>query len=91
MKKKLGSLALILSILAGILSGCGNTPESTAQSASEMVQASENETAAVSQQAPEVSATEASMAEASVEEETVYEKVPVEVPFADGETITCSC
>ena len=87
MKKKLGSLALILSLLAGILSGCGNAPASTAQSAPETVQASENETAAVSETAPEMPSAEASAVELSAAEEPVYEKVPVEVPFADGETI----
>ena len=48
MKKKLGSLALILSILAGILSGCGNAPAASNKSVPESVQPSENETVTVS-------------------------------------------
>ena len=88
MKKKLGSLALILSILAGILSGCGNAPAASNKSVPESVQPSENETVTVSETAPEVPEADSVQPELSAVEEPIYEKVPVEVPFAEGESVS---
>ena len=88
MKKKLGSLALILSILAGILSGCGNAPAASNKSVPESVQPSENETVTVSEAAPEVPEADSVQPELSAVEEPIYEKVPVEVPFAEGESVS---
>lgn len=88
MKKKLGSLALILSIWAGILSGCGNAPAASNKSVPESVQPSENETATVSEAAPEVPEADSVQPELSAVEEPIYEKVPVEVPFAEGESVS---
>lgn len=85
MKRRIPAFLLALAMLLGAMTGCGSLKSGASASEDSSASVSQPEvTAAPEPDVPAAVAESVSAAEAS----ETYEKVPVELPFADGESIS---
>lgn len=85
MKRRIPAFLLALAMLLGAMTGCGSPKPGVSASEASAASVSQPEpTAAPGPNVPAAVAESVSAVEAS----ETYEKVPVELPFADGESIS---